>query len=51
MGAESTNWLSGKSASSTRAAYLFDKMMQAEMKIEAAERKNKELKKVLAKGE
>lgn len=33
-----------------RAAYLFDKMLAAEMKIEALEKQNLELKKVLLKG-
>jgi hypothetical protein len=43
-------WLffGGKSAARARTRYLLDKMLAAEMKIEALERKNVELKKVLA---
>jgi hypothetical protein len=50
IGTES-HWWGGRTASSTRAAYLFDKMLAAETKIELLERKNAELKKALAKGE
>lgn len=39
----------GKSATSARMQYLFAKMMDAETKIEDAERRNVDLKKILAK--
>lgn len=39
-----------KSATSLRARYLVDKMLASERKIETLEKKNSELKKVLAKG-
>ncbi|KAI5900140.1 uncharacterized protein SCHCODRAFT_02607113 [Schizophyllum commune H4-8] len=42
-------WL-GRTPSSERANYLYDKMMKAQRKIVQLERKNDELKKVLAKG-
>jgi hypothetical protein len=53
IGSESSSswWgLRGKSATRARMNYLFDKMLAAEMKIEVLERRNAELKKVLAKG-
>jgi hypothetical protein len=40
----------GKKASSERAAYLFNKILIAERKIEALEKQNTELKTVLALG-
>jgi hypothetical protein len=51
IGSESSSsWWRGKSATRARMNYLFDKMLAAEMKIEVLERRNAELKKVLAKG-
>jgi hypothetical protein len=50
IGTESSHWWGGRTASSARAAYLFAKMLAAETKIEVLERKNVEMKKVLAKG-
>jgi hypothetical protein len=46
-------WMFGlgrKSATAVRARYLSEKMLSAERDIEALEKKNKEWKKVLAKG-
>jgi hypothetical protein len=43
--------LGRKSSSSIRARYLFDKMLAAERRIEALEKANTELRKVLAKGD
>jgi hypothetical protein len=48
IGIDSHWW--GKTGSSARAAYLSDKMLAAEAKIEALERQNAELKKILSKG-
>lgn len=42
--------LGGAGETSLRRKYLFDKMLVSEKKIEALEKKNLELKKVLAKG-
>jgi hypothetical protein len=42
--------LGHRGATSLRGKYLFDKMLAAEKKIEVLEKKNLELKKVLAKG-
>jgi hypothetical protein len=50
IGTESSYWWGRRTAPSMRAAYLFDKMLAAEMKIEALEKQNLELKKVLLKG-
>ncbi|EPQ58246.1 hypothetical protein GLOTRDRAFT_57027 [Gloeophyllum trabeum ATCC 11539] len=50
LGSDPNHWLEWRSASSARAAYLFKKMKAAETKIEALEKQNAELKKVLAKG-
>ena len=50
IGAADSNWWGGRRASSERAAYLFSKMLAAERKIEALEKRNTELKKVLARG-
>jgi hypothetical protein len=50
IGRESEHWWSGNTASSTRSRYLLSKMQASTMKIEALERKNSDLKKVLAKG-
>lgn len=41
-------WMWGMRACDARAAYLFDKMGKAGKKVEVLERKNEELKKVLA---
>jgi len=50
IGMESHWWgLGGRSATSMRAAYLFDKMLTAETKIEALEKQNSELKRLLSK--
>ncbi|KAF7357625.1 hypothetical protein MSAN_01359000 [Mycena sanguinolenta] len=50
IGRDFEHWWGGNAASSTRSRYLLTKMQAATMKIEALERKNIELKKVLAKG-
>jgi hypothetical protein len=51
IGSESSSsWWGSKSATRVRAKYLFDKMLAAELKIEDLEKRNVELKKVLAKG-
>lgn len=50
LGASDSNWWGGRRASSERAAYLFSKMLAAERKIEALDKRNTELKKVLARG-
>ncbi|KAJ7093140.1 RNA12 protein-domain-containing protein [Mycena epipterygia] len=50
IGTDSEHWWGGKSASSSRSYYLLSKMHASAMKIEALERRNAELKKVLAKG-
>lgn len=42
--------LGGPGATSLRRKYLFDKMLVSEKKIESLEKKNVDLKKVLAKG-
>jgi len=46
----SSHWWDGRTATSARAGYLLNKMLAASNKIETLERKNLELKKVLAKG-
>lgn len=48
--ADSGHWWGGRSAGSMRAGYLLDKMLASEVKIESLEKKNADLKKVLAKG-
>ena len=48
IGIDSHWW--GKTGPSARAAYLSDKMLAAEAKIEALDRQNAELKKILSKG-
>jgi hypothetical protein len=48
--AADSSWWGGKRASSERAAYLFNNMLVAERKIEALEKRNAELKKILSKG-
>ncbi|KAJ6547159.1 RNA12 protein-domain-containing protein [Mycena capillaripes] len=50
IGTDSEHWWGGNSASSTRSRYLLSKMQASTLKIEALERRNSELKKVLAKG-
>lgn len=50
IGTDSSHWWGGKTGSSMRAVYLLDKMLAAESKVEALERRNEELKKVFAKG-
>ncbi|KAF8184984.1 RNA12 protein-domain-containing protein [Mycena galopus ATCC 62051] len=50
IGKDSEHWWSGNTASSTRSRYLLSKMQSSAMKIEFLERRNSELKKVLAKG-
>ncbi|KAJ7684746.1 RNA12 protein-domain-containing protein, partial [Mycena polygramma] len=50
IGTGDEHWWGGNSASSTRSRYLASKMQVSTMKIEAAERKNSDLKKVLTKG-
>ncbi|KAJ7134886.1 RNA12 protein-domain-containing protein [Mycena epipterygia] len=50
IGTDYEHWWGGKSASSSRSHYLLSKMHASAMKIEALERRNLELKKVLAKG-
>ncbi|KAJ7105752.1 RNA12 protein-domain-containing protein [Mycena crocata] len=50
IGTDGEHWWGGNSASSTRSRYLLSKMGASAMKIETLERKNLELKKVLAKG-
>jgi len=50
IGTESSHWWGGRTASSMRATYLFEKMLVAETKIEALEKQNLELKRVLSKG-
>jgi hypothetical protein len=44
------SWWGGKTGSSARAAYLFDKVLAAVSKVEALEKQNSELKKMLSKG-
>lgn len=48
LGTAPAHWWGGRDASSVRTAYLSDKMLVAENKIEALERRNGELRKVLA---
>lgn len=54
MGAEPRHWwdvlVGRQSACQTRARFICSKMLVAERKIEGLERKNVELKKILAKG-
>lgn len=50
IGTDREHWWGGNSASSSRARYLLSKMQASAMKIEALEKRNAELKKVLAKG-
>ncbi|KDQ60596.1 hypothetical protein JAAARDRAFT_67035 [Jaapia argillacea MUCL 33604] len=50
LGTDPNHWLESLGASSTRSAYLFKKMQAAEVKVEALEKKNAALKKVLSKG-
>jgi hypothetical protein len=50
IGKDDEHWWGGNSASSTRSRYLLSKMQASALKIEALERRNSELKKVLAKG-
>ncbi|KAJ7929322.1 RNA12 protein-domain-containing protein [Mycena leptocephala] len=50
IGKDNEHWWGGNSASSTRSRYLLSKMQASALKIEALERRNSELKKVLAKG-
>lgn len=50
IGGRDSSWWGGKRASSERAAYLFNNMLAAERKIEALEKRNTELKKILSKG-
>ncbi|KAJ7756804.1 RNA12 protein-domain-containing protein [Mycena maculata] len=50
IGTRGEHWWGGNSASSLRSRYLLSKMQASAMKIESLERKNTELKKVLAKG-
>ncbi|KAJ7771805.1 RNA12 protein-domain-containing protein [Mycena metata] len=50
IGTDGEHWWGGNSASSTRSRYLLSKMQASATKIEGLERKNTELKKVLAKG-
>ncbi|KAJ6466338.1 RNA12 protein-domain-containing protein [Mycena sanguinolenta] len=50
IGRDFEHWWGGNAASSTRSRYLLTKMQAATLKIEALERRNIELKKVLAKG-
>ncbi|KAF7338610.1 Mitochondrial escape protein 2 [Mycena venus] len=50
IGKDSEHWWGGNTASSTRTNYLLSKMQASTLKIEALERKNSELKKVLARG-
>ena len=44
------SWWGGKRASSERAAYLFNKMLEAERKIDKLDKQNTELKKIIARG-
>ncbi|KAJ7184170.1 RNA12 protein-domain-containing protein [Mycena filopes] len=50
IGTNDEHWWGGNSASSTRSRYLLSKMQASAIKIEELERRNTELKKVLAKG-
>ncbi|KAJ7197249.1 RNA12 protein-domain-containing protein [Mycena pura] len=50
IGTQAEHWWGGNTASSSRSRYLLSKMQVATMKIEALERRNVELKMVLAKG-
>ncbi|KAJ7702409.1 exonuclease [Mycena rosella] len=50
IGTDAEHWWGGNTASSSRSRYLLAKMQASAEKIEALERKNLELKKVLAKG-
>ncbi|KAJ7210678.1 RNA12 protein-domain-containing protein [Mycena haematopus] len=50
IGRDFEHWWGGNAASSTRSKYLLSKMQASTIKIEALERRNTELKKVLAKG-
>ncbi|KAJ7090200.1 RNA12 protein-domain-containing protein [Mycena belliarum] len=50
IGTDVKHWWSGNSATSSRSHYLLAKMQASANKIEALERKNLELKKVLARG-
>ncbi|KAJ6606606.1 RNA12 protein-domain-containing protein [Mycena vulgaris] len=50
IGTDAEHWWGGNSASSSRSRYLLSKMQSSADKIEVLERKNLELKKVLAKG-
>lgn len=45
-----SHWWGGRTAASGRADYLFQKMLDAEAKIETLEKRNVGLKKVLVKG-
>jgi hypothetical protein len=50
IGTDTSHWWGGRTGSSARAAYLFDKMLAAESRLEALEKQNAELKKIFAKG-
>ncbi|KAJ6500400.1 RNA12 protein-domain-containing protein [Mycena sanguinolenta] len=50
IGKDSQHWWGGNTGSSMRSRYLLSKMQASAMKIESLERRNSELKKVLAKG-
>ena len=50
-GAYSSWWWWGQTPSSQRAKFLLNKMKDAEKKVEMLEKRNTELKKVLARGE
>ncbi|KAJ6618269.1 RNA12 protein-domain-containing protein [Mycena sp. CBHHK59/15] len=50
IGTDAEHWWGGNSATSSRSRYLLSKMQAAATKIEALERRNVELKRVLAKG-
>jgi hypothetical protein len=50
IGVADSSWWGGRRASAERAAYLLNNMLAAERKIEALEKRNAELKKVLSKG-
>jgi hypothetical protein len=51
IGPADSSWWRWKRASSERSAYLFSNLLAAERKIEALEKRNAELKKVLSKGD
>jgi hypothetical protein len=51
IGAADSSWWGGKRASSERAAYLFNNMLSAERKIEALEKRNTDLKRIVSKGD